>query len=306
MVRIVFASTAIIIGVAASLLLTMPMAATCNGIDVAVADGIRCLTPGAGKTEWFKDSAAGPEMVVVPAGEFTMGSPESEPGRVEEREEQITVTIPRLFAVGRFAVTRGEFAAFVSATGYNVGEGCHASESQRDGDRNRDWRSPGFAQDDRHPVVCVNWNDAKAYIKWLSVTTGKDYRLLSDSEREYVTRAGTTSAFWWGDSISPTQANYKAEGTVPVDSFAPNPWGLYNVIGGVLEWCEDCWREPNGSNPGDGGARTSGPRVDCRERVIRGGVWNDDDPRFMRAAYRTSMITDIRAWLIGFRVARAL
>ena len=159
--------------------------------------------------------------------------------------------------MGAFAVTRGEFAAFVSATNYKPDGGCHiwnGTEWKEQSDRS--WRSPGFAQDARHPVTCVNWNDAKAYISWLSSKTGKTYRLLSEAEREYVTRAGTTTPFWWGSSVSTDQANYNgnhtyAQGrkgrwrqkTVRVDSFRANPWGLYNVHGNVWDWTEDCWNE---------------------------------------------------------------
>src|SRR5262249_50214597 len=147
------------------------------------------------------------------------------------------------------------------------------------------WRYPGFAQNDTHPVVCVNWSDAKAYVVWLSNRTGKSYRLLSEVEREYVARAGTTSPFWWGGQISPQEANYDAKhaygggpvsdsagGTVTVHSFSPNPWGLYNVHGNVWDWTEDCWDPSNGGASRDGSARHSG---DCSVRALRGGSWKD-------------------------------
>jgi formylglycine-generating enzyme required for sulfatase activity len=121
------------------------------------------------------------------------GSPGDEPDRLEN-EDQLSVSIDKPFAVGRFAVTRGEFAAFVAATGHMTDGGCHVhtgSEWKQQADR--DWRSPGFSQNDRHPVVCVNWNDAKAYVAWLSTHTSKTYRLLSEAEREYVGRAGTSA-----------------------------------------------------------------------------------------------------------------
>jgi formylglycine-generating enzyme required for sulfatase activity len=294
-------SFAILVIIAASLLPIIPASADCDGI-VASVGGTRCLKPGAGKTDWFKDSPNGPEMVVVPAGQFTMGSPDEEPGHIDKDEDELVVTIEKPFAVGRFAVTRGEFAAFMDATAYKIEKGCFLKEEQPD----RSWRSPGFVQNDRHPVVCINWNDAKAYVKWLSSTTGKAYRLLSDAEREYITRSGTKTMFWWGDTLSTRQAQYNAKGTAPVDSFAPNSWGLYNVIGNVSEWTEDCWRGNNLSNPADGSPRLRGGRVDCTERVIRGGVWNDDDAKFMRAAYRTSLSLEARIYLVGFRVARTL
>jgi formylglycine-generating enzyme required for sulfatase activity len=287
--------------IAAWLLPACFAASACDGIEAMVGNESRCLKPGAGKTEWFKDSDSSPEMVVVPAGRFTMGSPSTERGHEEEREKQVPVTIGKPFAVGRFAVTRGEFAAFVAATGHKTDGGCFVPKQQA----NRNWRSPGFQQNDRHPVVCVNWNDAKAYVDWLSSTTGKPYRLLSDTEREYVTRAGTTTSYWPGNSITTRQANFKAKATVPVESFAANPWGLYNVHGNVLEWTEDCWRDNNAGNPGDGSARTSGPRLDCDQRVLRGGAWNDT-PDFVRSAVRDRIPIEGRSNLIGFRVARTL
>ena len=150
--------------------------------------------------------------------------------------------------------------------------------------KGRSFRNPGFAQDDSHPVVCVNWDDAKAYAKWLSGKTGKDYRLLSEAEWEYACRAGTSTPFWWGSSISTEQANYDGnytfgggrkgeyrQRTVPVKSFEPNPWGLYQVHGNVGEWCEDCWNESYNGAPSDGSAWTAG---DCAFRLLRGGSWD--------------------------------
>ena len=187
-------------------------------------------------------------MVVVPAGSFTMGSPPAEEVAIErEREDEVRVAIAEPFAVGRFAVTRGEFAAFVAATGHKIDGDCYrlaGTRSQREA--GADWRSPGFAPNDRHPVVCVSWHDARAYAAWLSALTERSYRLLSESEREYVTRAGSTTPFWWGAGISTDLANYdgtiaygsgaqgeRRNGTVPVDSFSANGWGLYNVHGNV-------------------------------------------------------------------------
>ncbi|MFZ4807387.1 MAG: formylglycine-generating enzyme family protein, partial [Hyphomicrobiaceae bacterium] len=292
--------------------------ARCDGTEVDVAGGARqCIKPGSGKTTWFKDCPTCPEMVVVPTGTFTMGSPATEPDRVD-REDQVQVSIAKPFAVGRFAVTRGEFASFVADTGHKTDGGCSTwSGTEWKLQTDRSWRSAGFAQDDRHPVVCVNWDDARAYVAWLSAKTGKTYRLLSESEREYVTRAGTTTPFWWGTEITPKQANYdgsvepyKGGGskgeyrkrTVPVDSFAANPWGLYNVHGNVLEWTEDCWNEKNAGNPGNGSSRSAG---DCSRRVLRGGSW-DSFPRFLRSALRLWSTAVIRSYVVGFRVGRML
>jgi formylglycine-generating enzyme required for sulfatase activity len=206
----------------------------CDGIEVAIgASERRCLKPGIGQS--FKDCPDCPEMVVIPAGSFMMGArPDQEVAT--GREDQIPVSIARPFAVGRFSVTRGEFAAFVAASGHNTGGGCYRlSEPKLNADRN--WSSPGFAQHDRHPVVCVNWNDAKAYAAWMSALSGKNYRLLSEAEREYVTRAGSTGPFWWSNAISTDQANYNGtisyaggakgewrKATVAVEHFSANPW----------------------------------------------------------------------------------
>jgi formylglycine-generating enzyme required for sulfatase activity len=157
-------------------------------------------------------------------------------------------------------------------------------------------------------VINVNWHDAKAYAVWLSRKTGKSYRLLSEAEREYVTRAGTTAPFWWGSEITPYQANYSSDvdpyrkRTVPVDSFEHNPWGLYNIHGNIWEWTEDCWNDSNTGNPGDGRARTTG---DCSNRVVRGGSWVNL-PRFLRSASRLRWNAAYRSSGLGFRLARTL
>lgn len=256
-----------------------------------------------GKGERFKDCAECPELVVVPAGQFLMGSPSDEPER-EAREDQIRVTIAKPFAIGAFAVTRGEFAAFVAATGYEVDEGCYFwTDTTWENRADRSWRAPGFEQDDRHPVICVDLKSARAYAAWLSKKTGKTYRLPSEAEREYATRAGTTTAYSWGSSISPQTANYNGtHRTMRVDSFQPNAWGLYNVHGNVWDWIEDCWNENNAGNPGDGSARTTG---DCTWRVARGGAWNYG-PTYLRSAYRYWNEPDNRSGVQGMRVVREL
>jgi formylglycine-generating enzyme required for sulfatase activity len=242
-------------------------------------------------------------MVVVPNGKFTMGSPDSELGH-DNDEVQVSVSIAKSFAVGKFAVTRIEFAAFVEETGHKTDGGCYT------------WSGSERKLQANNPVVCVNWNDANAYAEWLSSKTGKTYRLLSEAEREYVTRAGTTTPFWWGTSITPLQANYNGDflyagggskgeyrqRTVPVDSFEPNPWGLYNVHGNAWEWTEDCWNASNSGNPGNGSARTTG---DCRLRVLRGGSWVDL-PQNLRSASRNWYSTVNRINTFGFRLGRTL
>jgi formylglycine-generating enzyme required for sulfatase activity len=161
----------------------------------------------------------------------------------------------------------------------------------------------------------VNWADANTYAEWLSQKTGKTYRLLSEAEREYVTRAGTTTPFWWGSSITPEQATYNgiftyADGakgefrqqTMPVDSFKANPWGLFNVHGNVWDWTADCWNDSNQGNPGNGSARTTS---DCIGRVVRGGSWSLV-PQILRAASRRGNFSVLRNDYTGFRLARTL
>ncbi len=226
------------------------------------------------------------------------------------------MTIPKPFAVGRFPVTRGEFAVFVKEGAYTFpDEACTCEGGKWEMRKGRSFRNPGFAQDDSHPVVCVNWDDAKAYAKWLSGKTGKDYRLLSEAEWEYACRAGTSTPFWLGTSISTAQANYDGNSTfgggrkgeyrqrtVPVMSFEPNPWGLYQVHGNVDEWCEDCWNESYNDAPTDGSAWTAG---NCALRLLRGGSWYHP-PWYIRAAHRYGNIADDRISNVGFRLARTL
>jgi formylglycine-generating enzyme required for sulfatase activity len=278
--------------------------------------------PGAGHTEWFKDHKAGPEMVVVPTGNFEMGSPDDEPERESWRtgteSPRHKVAIAQPFAVALYAVTRGQFDAFVSARGHKTEGGARILKAgELEYDPKASWRAPGFVQDESHPVVCINWDDAKAYAAWLAQTTGKPYRLLSEAEREYVTRAGTTTPFWWGSSITPDQANYDGrfvypagrtecewwKSTVPVGSFEPNPWGLYNVHGNVWEWCEDVWHDDYSGAPVDGTAWLHGG--DASRRVVRGGSWNSN-PLFLRAAIRYEISAGYRYAYIGFRLARTL
>jgi formylglycine-generating enzyme required for sulfatase activity len=240
--------------------------------------------PGAGKKEWFQDISGGPEMVVVPAGSFMMGSPDKEPERLDAEGSQHKVNITEPMAIARHAVTLGQFAAFVDVTGrkMNSGDGIFDG-SHRKYDPSISWRDPGFAQDDRHPVVRVSWEDAQAYAKWLRQQTSKAYRLPTEAEWEYVCRAGTVTPFWWGGTISPAQANYdgdyayEGEGsqgknrkrTVPVESFDANPWGLYQVHGNVWEWCEDVSHDNYNGAPADGIAwLTDGA---SGQRVLRGG-----------------------------------
>jgi formylglycine-generating enzyme required for sulfatase activity len=293
-------------------------------VDVAIARNAngKWFLPRAGKTEWFKDHEAGPEMVVVPAGNFEMGSPDDEPEReswqVGTESPQHEVAIAQPFAVARHPITRGQFAAFVSDTGHELrGRAYVWKGGQWVHDPKASWRVPGLLQNDSHPVVCINWDDAKAYAAWLARTTGKSYRLLSEAEREYVARAGTTTPFWWGSSITPAQANYDGrfvykgggskgewrESTVPVGTFEANPWGLYNVHGNVWDLCDDVWHDNYSDAPVDGSAWLQGG--DASRRVARGGSWINF-PQNLRAAYRYGFTIVDRYGDVGFRLARTL
>jgi len=269
--------------------------------------GLEWFLPGAGKTEWFKDLDIGPEMVVVPAGCFQMGSSPDEPERSNTEGPKHKVTIAKPFAIGRFAVTFDEWDA-----------------AQKDKDwqaiTNRAARQPkdeGWGRGDR-PVIDVDWEDAQAYAKWLSQKTDKDYRLPSEAEWEYACRAGTVTPFWWGSSITPEQANYDGyavpykgggengvsrQKTLPVKSFEPNPWGLYQVHGNVWEWCEDLWHDDYYGAPHDGSAWAPGS---AESRCLRGGS-GDFYPGALRAAHRD--IVDI-FWtgtrFLSLRIARTI
>src|SRR5262252_1515791 len=255
-------------------------------IEVRIGDGrnddVRWLRPGSGKTEYFKDHPAGPEMVVVPAGAFLMGSRKGE-GDNDERPQH-KVTIARPFAVGRFAVTFDEWDAAVAAKGVK-----HTPHDA------------GWGRG-RRPVVNVSWEDALAYVGWLSQAAGKIYRLLSEAEWEYCCRAGTTSVYSFGDTIDETQAQFSQGMTAEVGSFPANAWGLYDMHGNVWEWCEDNWHPTYQGAPEDGSVWKGG---DASSRVLRGGSWHGNQ-QDLRSAIRDWVRPDGRDFRVSFRVARTL
>jgi formylglycine-generating enzyme required for sulfatase activity len=280
-------------------------AAGCGAVAVTISWSARSPRPLSRPEECalkrgavFKECEKCPEMVVVPAGSFTMGSPATEEGRSANEGPQTPVTFASPFAVGRFAVTFDEWDACVA------GGGCSRAE-----DRGK--------PRGRHPVVNVTWNDAQAYVAWLTKVTGKTYRLLSEAEREYVTRADTTTPYWWGSSISTGQANYDGtqkpygggqtgifrQAAQPVDQFAvANRFGLYQVHGNVSEWVADCWRNAYSGTATNGAAWTT---ANCGTRVIRGGSWFDP-PEMLRSAARKQFSAGLPSDKIGLRVARPL
>ena len=298
-------------------------AAAPSPVTPAVGVHPKARKPG----DTFKDCEDCPDMVVVPPGRFQMGSPSHESGRDDDEEPVHEVRIGCSLAVGKHEVTRGQFGAFVLDTGNGAGGDCYVDKNV-DGkwakESTGSWKQPYFRQDDRHPVVCVNWKDAKAYVEWLSRKTGNTYRLLSASEWEYVARGGTTTARYWGNDADEgcgfanaadrtakekysdwTVANCR-DGhvhTAPVGSFRANGFGLQDVLGNVWEWMEDCWHDSYAGAPTDGSAWTSGG--DCGRRVLRGGSWNNV-PRIARSENRDWVDTGYRYNNIGFRVARTL
>ena len=270
----------------------------------------------------FRDCDACPQMVVVPAGSYMMGSPASEAGRADNEGPVHKVTIAQPFAVGVYEVTRGEFGRFVGATGYSTGDRCWTFENGEWEERSgRGWKNPGFEheQGETEPVVCVNWKDAQAYVRWLSDQTGEAYRLLSEAEWEYVARAGTTTARYWGESEA-GQCRY-ANGadastgfkwavschdvharTAPVGRYEANAFGLYDVLGNVWEWTQDCRNKSYAGAPSNGGAWESG---ECTRRVLRGGSWGNG-PWDLRSAFRSGSTAGSRSDIFGFRLARTL
>ena len=238
----------------------------------------------------FRDCDGCPEMVVIPAGTFQMGCVS---GRECQSAEQPvhSVTMSRAYALSRHEVTFDEYDRFAAATG--------RSRPDDEG-----WESG------RRPVMRVSWDDAQEYASWLSSETGVRYRLPSEAEWEYAARAGTATAYSWGNEIGSNRANcdgcgsqWDDEMTAPVGSFVANAWGLHDMHGNVGEWVEDCWHETYVGAPADGSAWTAGG--DCGQRVLRGGPWFDG-PSYIRAADRFRFNVGDRSGGFGFRVARTL
>ncbi len=265
--------------------------------------------------ETFRDCEACPLMVVVPAGSFTMGSPDDEEGRYRLEGPQHEVTIGSPLAVGVYEVTFEEWDACVAAggcSGYSPGD-------------------EGWGRG-RLPVINVSWEDAQAYAQWLSGETGEDYRLLSESEWEYVARAGTETARYWGEDaaeqclhangldqdlartnegrawmeeynrMSPVPCSDGHGRTAPVGSYPANAFGLHDIVGNTNEWTQDCWNATYEGAPSDGSAREEG---DCASRALRGGGWFGG-ARVLRVAFRLGYPAENRYFVIGFRVARNL
>ena len=276
-----------------------------------------------------KDCAHCPDMVILRAGQFVMGVAPGEEEWTNLAEEfrnrsqpQRTVNVKQ-FSAGRFEVTRGEYRVFAEATG-RTGDGCFVwGGNTFEMEPANSWRNPGYFQDDAHPVTCVSWEDASAYVNWLSQHAGRRYRLLTEAEWEYAARAGTTTTRYWGDdadrscdyangadrstaALVPGADNWHVAScddryayTAPVGSYRPNAFGLHDMLGNVEEWTQDCWVGNYRGAPIDGSAVAAG---DCSLRAVRGGSW-DDAPIGVPAAYRVGSPTTVRVYRRGFRVA---
>ena len=276
------------------------------------------------KDREFQECPVCPIMVGIPSGTFVMGSPRSESGRFDSEGPQHSVAI-KAFALGKYDVTSEEFLTFLRETGYQPAA-CNPILDMK-------WHSPGhgrayspyYGEPLRWPAVCLDWRDAEKYIAWLNVkvriehpATATDlangpYRLPTEAEWEYAARAGTTTARWWGNDIGIGKANCNGCGSkwdnrllADVDSFAPNPFGLYGMLGNAWQWTADCWHPNYVRAPQDGSAWTE---KDCKRYVIRGGSW-DNLPTFVRSAARSGSGPGGGEYdyssLTGFRVARDL
>jgi len=266
----------------------------------------------------FRDCPECPQMVVLPAGSFMMGSSPAErtwaashgasAGSVADEAPQHAVSLPS-FAVGRSDVTRAEWAVFARETGLAANDGCGKYSFKWDKEPDRTWQHPGFEQTDQDPVVCVSWHEARAYAAWLNgKLRAKDgpYRLPSESEWEYAARAGTTTRFWWGDEDDRAAAlawfkDNSGGKTHPAGTKIANAFGLYDMAGNVWQWTGDCYAENYAHAPADGSAASS----DGCMRVDRGGSWLFP-AWLLRPATRERNPPDFRDAIMGFRLARSV
>lgn len=293
------------------------------------------FTPGQVFSDRFLDTTGmAPAVVVIPAGQFVMGSPADEDGHRDDEEPQRLVKITTGFAMGQTEVTVGQFREFVKAVSYRTDAQRQGTGSVYDENTGRmndrrgiDWQRDykGDRAGERLPVLNVSWNDANEYVAWLSQRTGKRYRLPSESEFEYALRAGSQTRFWWGQGDPPkVLANVTGDGDrspskrswgrafdnysdgywgpAPVKTYPSNPFGLYDMDGNLSEWVDDCWHDNYTRAPRDS---TAWINPGCVRRVIRGGSWGSS-PEQVRSAYRLSVPADTRSARVGFRVVREL
>lgn len=277
----------------------------------------------------FQECAECPQMVVIPPGAFNQGFE----GGLEERYEgpPRTIRIEYSFAIGRFEVTHAQFRAFVEQSGYEPSPGCFLWDGMgAPFEDAHGWHDPNYGRPplDNEPVACLNWTHAEAYVKWLAAVTAKPYRLLSESEWEYVARAGrdSTHKYAWGDrerdacnhanvldrsalrkqpklTLAPALCDDGFPALAPIGSFRPNPFGVYDMTGNVWEWVQDCYVMPYAEDaPRDGGAYVGGS---CDRRSVRGGSWLST-MFWQRPTFRGRDPEDLTSRIFGLRVARDL
>ena len=238
----------------------------------------------------FRDCPDCPELVEIPPGAYERGSGPDEPGHLATEGPVTRVTIKRSFAIGRYPVTFGEW------------DQCELEGACKHKPNDRGWGRG------TRPVFYVSWNDTRDFLTWLSARTGKSYRLPSETEWEYAARAGTSTAYPWGDAIGQRMANCKgcsedgSDRTTPVGSFPPNRFNLFDMHGNVWQWVADCWNASYAGAPADGSPWLSG---ECEKTVVRGGAWGLT-PQDVRSARREGDNKDLRSGRRGFRIARNL
>ena len=302
----------------------------CRAVLAALALALQLFVPvafAADANAPFRDCPDCPEMQRVPAGTFVMGTPGA-PSRADTRaESQATVVrLTRPFAMGRMEVTRREFRAFLTDSAYEQKGDCviwddeqsrfsidHPAESVE---------APDADVSDDQPATCISWHDARAYAQWLAKKTGKPYRLPSEAEWEYAARAGSVAEWPWGEQASdgcdfanvydltgrehyplgwdPVRCRDGYAGLAPVGALRPNAFGLYDLIGNVAEWVDDCYTDSYVGRPKDG--RSWFWNGGCRRHVVRGGSWASP-PSLARSAYRLPTDSTFRAQTLGLRVA---
>jgi formylglycine-generating enzyme required for sulfatase activity len=275
----------------------------------------------------FKDCSLCPDMIILPTGEFMMGSPASENGHIDVEGLPRRVTVSKRIAIGKFEVTIEQASAFMAETGMNVGGSCQpiidpSRAVAAWGEPSVSMMEPGYKVTPSHPAVCISWHEAQSYVAWLHRRTGKPYRLPTEAEWEYAARAGTTtrysfgndetslcdyarfadlsSQFGWADGCRSKMASY---GTTRVGALKPNPWGIFDMHGNAWEWVEDCWTPNSQEMPSDGSA-FSRPGS-CETGVIRGGSFAAGSRR-VRSAIRAPVRTTKHFYHIGLRVALSL
>ena len=290
--------------------------------------------PGTTFTDSLESGADGPEMVVIPAGRFRMGCRTGHNCNANETPAH-EATIPIPFAMSKYEVTVADFGRFIESSGYRtlaeseVAMGCRVLQLGRKRTewkwiRQRHWRKPGYQVAPTHPVACVSWSDAMAYVQWLASATGSPYRLPTETEWEYAARAGSEASFHFGNNINllcqygnivdttplPDESSWSkyancSDGVAyaaPVGSYTANSFRLHDMHGNLAEWVEDCWHPGYAGTAADSSARLTS---NCEKRVVRGGFWGSPLST-VRSAARAAMATEYRSAGFGFRIARSL